>query len=175
MFFGGMDKLLISFNLRTSHSSVTHSFSLLLVVGALLLTVTSQTTRVHAQRSTYSKHYASCSSDRDCDASRTFLRCHEHICQCPLISNFDEEVNRCLIRVGGSCTIGSKNQFCVAYAMCESHSKSSLAGRCKCRSRYHESIDGLCNSAPISSKHISFQRGLLMGLPIAAILLKIVL
>lgn len=127
-----------------------------ILVILLLFIVCNNTPAVNAQyhhRTRYSKHLASCYKDNDCESdTRTYLRCHERVCQCPRIYHFDEELNRCLIRVGGSCTVGSKDQFCVAYATCHPDSKSVSTGKCKCRSRFWENIDNLCVSGSSINK-----------------------
>jgi len=93
------------------------------------------------------KNLAQCTSDADCDASKTFLRCSNKQCQCPYINYFDEEINRCLIRVGASCEVRSKSQYCVAFADCKPNSNVNTAkeGTCHCRPKYKETISGLCS------------------------------
>jgi len=98
--------------------------------------------------STSSKYSSACISDSDCETTRTFLRCAGQTCKCPAVNHFDVEINRCLIRVGGTCEVRSKTQYCVSYAECKANSgKSSTVGTCQCRNRYKETIDSLCTSS----------------------------
>jgi len=95
------------------------------------------------------KNLAQCNADTDCDSSKTFLRCHNKQCQCLYVNYFDEEINRCLIRVGASCEVRSKFQYCVANADCKPNSNVSNAkeGTCHCRPKHKETIDGLCSTS----------------------------
>jgi len=105
------------------------------------------------------KNLAQCTTDTDCDSSKTFLRCSNKKCQCLYVNYFDEEINRCLIRVGASCEVRSQSQYCVAYADCKPKSNGSTAkeGTCHCRPKYKETIDGLCAAGSGgSSSRVSF-------------------
>lgn len=114
------------------------------------------------------KHQAKCTADKDCDSSITFLRCANKVCQCPRIHHFDEELNRCSIRVGGVCEVGSTRQFCVPYANCESHSKGKgTQGMCKCKSKFRETIESLCVS---SAKRLQTSIGTVITVTVTVLL-----
>lgn len=102
-----------------------------------------------------SKNLSPCTIDADCD-SKTFLRCFQNKCQCSAINYFDEEINRCLIRVGGTCQVKSKIQYCVAFAECVATPSSSSRGSsgqdmgsCRCRPKHKETMQSLCSNAQL--------------------------
>ncbi|ODM99672.1 hypothetical protein Ocin01_06997 [Orchesella cincta] len=118
-------------------------------VYLLILLITFQILVTNAQKPSnthVTKHQSTCNSDKDCDSTITFLRCAESKCQCPIINLFDEELNRCSVRVGGVCEVGSKTQFCVAHADCQQKGKGAH-GVCKCKTRYEDNINGVCVSS----------------------------
>lgn len=151
----------------------------LLTLVIVFLTPPTTAQRPSTSSNPYSKNFAVCSSDKDCDTYQTFLRCHERKCQCSAINHFDEELNKCLIRVGGVCTAKSKEQYCVAYANCETRGKIGNTGECKCRSKFRRTIDDLCVSGAESSyRHHNIFGGnsgfLLLGLPVAVTVMQFI-
>ncbi|CAL8088105.1 unnamed protein product [Orchesella dallaii] len=159
---------------QTSATSVfNRSSSLWWNVHPILLLIFFQVFLANAQKPFSSstsnghltKHQSTCSSENDCDSSITFLRCANKICQCPRINHFDEELNRCSIRVGGVCELGSKKQFCVAYANCESSTKGNKGtqGVCKCKPKFKETIESLCVS---SAKRLQAMKGIFLSITI---------
>jgi len=110
------------------------------------------------------KNLAQCTSDSDCDSSKTFLRCSNKQCQCLYVNYFDEEMNRCLIRVGASCEVKGKSQYCVAFADCKPNSSGGkeAAGTCHCRPKYKETIAGLCSGSSGSGGGHSYNLFLLL-------------
>lgn len=152
---------------------------LLTLVTVFVVSSPATAQRPNTSSNPYSKNFAVCSSDRDCDTNQTFLRCHERKCQCSAINHFDEELNKCLIRVGGVCTAKSKEQYCVAYANCETRGKIGNTGECKCRSKFRRTIDDLCVSGAESShRHHNIFGGsnvfLLLGLPVAVTVMQFI-
>ncbi len=120
-------------------SSLSMSLFFLLLITWIIVVV---------QSSPQSKNLSKCSVDIDCDSSRTFLHCFNKQCQCSAINFFDVETNRCLIRVGGSCQVRSKTQYCVAFAECNKSSTekpTAIMGTCHCRPKHKETIDSLCS------------------------------
>jgi len=108
------------------------------------------------------KNLAQCTSDSDCDSSKTFLRCSNKQCQCLYVNYFDEEMNRCLIRVGASCEVKGKSQYCVAFADCKPNSSGGKEGTCHCRPKYKETIAGLCSGSSGSGGGLSYNLFLLL-------------
>lgn len=105
----------------------------------------------------------SCSNDKQCLHSQTFLKCDpsKGVCRCQSKHHYEESVGKCLIRTETTCLKSWSNdnehvpvQECVLHAECILHHPAGSEGVCICQKGErikHDEFQNLCKKDPLKN------------------------